>query len=182
MGTARHHATAPSTARVRPSDPLYGDVLDFLYTEAELLDEERLEEWLGMLDESLSYRMPVRATTYRGDGPGFDSEASFFDDDLATLGLRVRRILDSPNAHAEMPPTRSRRFVTNIRVATSGGDVLASSSVLLLRSRWDSTSFEFLAGRRNDVLRRVGDALKLVAREILIDQTVPQAPNLSVLL
>lgn len=182
MSTARRDATAPSRVPVAPNDPLYGEVLDFLYTEAELLDEERLEEWLGMMDESLSYRMPVRVTVARGEGPGFDPEASFFDDDLVTLGLRVRRVLDSPNAHAEMPPTRARRFVTNVRVATSGDDVLACSSLLLVRSRWDASSFELLAGRRNDVLRRAGDSLKLVEREILIDQTVPASPNLSVFL
>ena len=76
------------------------------------------------------------------------------------LSLRVRRILESPNAHAEMPATRSRRFVTNVRVEALGDDVLARSSVLLLRSRWDSTSFEFFAARRNDVLRRFGDELE----------------------
>ncbi len=81
-----------------------------------------------------------------------------------------------------MPPTRSRRFVTNLRVATGGDDVLASTSVLLLRSRWDQKWFEFFAARRNDVLRRFDGDLKLVSREILIDQAVADSPNMSVFL
>ena len=57
----------PSEApRVPPGDPLYNDVLDFLYEEAELLDDTRLDEWLNMMDEGLSYRMPVRLTVARG--------------------------------------------------------------------------------------------------------------------
>ena len=81
-----------------------------------------------------------------------------------------------------MPPTRSRRFVTNVRVSVLGDDVLARSSVLLLRSRWDSKCFEFLAARRDDVLRQSGGRLKLVRREILIEQSVAESPNLSVFL
>lgn len=173
--------TAPSE-KMPPGSPLYNDVLDFLYTEAELLDEDRLVEWLGLLGEEISYRMPVRTTLQRDQGPGFASGTTFFDDDRGTLELRVRRIAESPNAHSEMPATRSRRFVTNVRVEAIGDAVLVRSSLLLLRSRWDTTWFEFLAARREDVLRRFGGELKLVSRNILIDQTVPQSVNLSVFL
>lgn len=173
---------AVTTAKVRPGDGLYNDVLDFLQEEAELLDDGRLLDWLGMLAEEVSYRMPVRATLPRGDGPGFSSGVTLFDDGLSTLTLRVQRLVESPNAHSEMPATRTRRFVTNVRVETAGEDVQVRSSLLLLCSRWDVESFEFLAARRNDVLRRFGDDLKLVRREILIDQRVPESPYLSVFL
>jgi 3-phenylpropionate/cinnamic acid dioxygenase small subunit len=178
--TAREEGIEP--LRVRPNDPLYADVLDFMYQEAELLDDDRVDEWLGLMDDGLSYRMPVRQTVAREDGRGFAAEATFFDDDLATLTLRVRRILESANAHAETPATRSRRFVTNVRVEAVGDEVRACSSLLLLRSRWDSTWFEFLAARRDDVLRPSEDGMKLVRREILIEQSVGASPNLSVFL
>lgn len=176
-------ADAQSIPRpVAPGDPVYNGALDFLYTEAELLDENRLVEWLAMLADELSYRMPVRVTRQRGDGDDFAQGVTFFDDDLPTLSLRVRRLTESPNAHAEMPVTRSRRFVTNVRIEQLGDDVLVRSSLLLLSSRWDSCSYEFLAARRNDVLRRFDHGLKLLRREILIDQTVPESPCLSVFL
>ncbi len=168
--------------RLAPGDPVYNDALEFLYTEAELLDENRLVDWLAMLADELSYRMPVRVTRQRGEGDDFARGVTFFDDDLSTLTLRVRRLTESPNAHAEMPVTRSRRFVTNVRIERLGDDVFARSSLLLLGSRWDSHSYEFLAARRNDVLRRFDQGLKLVRREILIDQTVPESPCLSVFL
>jgi 3-phenylpropionate/cinnamic acid dioxygenase small subunit len=168
--------------KVPVGDPVYNQVLDLLYTEAELLDEDRLEEWLELLGEEVSYRMPIRVTVERGEGRGFSPGSTFFDDDRMRLSMRVQRIVSSPNAHSEVPPTRSRRFVTNLRVELEGDDILARSSVLLLRSRWDMKWFEFLSARRDDVLRRVGDDLKIVRREILIDQVVLDSPNLSVFL
>lgn len=177
--TSSDQRLAPT--RLVPGDPVYNAALDFLYTEAELLDDNRLVEWLAMLADELSYRMPMRVTRQRAEGDAFASGVTFFDDDLPTLTLR-RRLTESPNAHAEMPPTRSRRIVTNVRVEQLGDDVFVRSSLLLLGSRWDSRSYEFLAARRNDVLRRFDDDLKLVRREILIDQTVPESPCLSVFL
>jgi 3-phenylpropionate/cinnamic acid dioxygenase small subunit len=168
--------------KIPVGDPVYNEVLDLLYTEAELLDEGRLEEWLDLLGEEVSYRMPIRVTLERSEGPGFSPSTTFFDDNRMLLSMRVQRIVSSPNAHAEMPPTRSRRFVTNLRVELEGDDIIARTSLLLLRSRWDMKSFEFLSARRDDVLRRVGDDLKIVRREILIDQAVLDSPNLSVFL
>lgn len=173
---------ASAAARLAPGDPVYNEVLDFLYTEAQLLDENRLVEWLDVLADDISYRMPVRTTRPRSDGDEFASGVTFFDDDKPRLTLRVRRVTESAQAHSENPVTRSRRFVTNIQVQALGDDVLAQSSVLLLSSRWDSHAFEFLAAGRNDVLRRFGPGLKLVSRTILIDQTVPESPCLSVFL
>ena len=112
-----------SPTHLAPGDPVYNEALDFLYTEAELLDDNRLVEWLALLADDLSYRMPVRVTRQRGDGGDFAQGVAFFDDDLPTLTLRVRRLTKSPNAHAEMPATRSRRFVTNVRVERLDKDV-----------------------------------------------------------
>ena len=57
-------AGAPTRVKVRPGDPLYNDVLDFLHEEAELLDEDRLGEWLGMLGpEPVSYTHLTLPTT-----------------------------------------------------------------------------------------------------------------------
>lgn len=172
--------TAAKPVRLAPGDAGYNAVLDFLNTEAEILDEGRLLEWVDMLSEDLSYRMPIRQTPPLGQGLGFAPTTTFYDDSLTTLRLRIRRLAESPNAHAEVPATRSRRFVTNVQVEAHGDGLHARSSVLVLGSRWDTSTFEFLAARRNDALRYVGNDLKLVSREILIDQTVPEAPCLSV--
>ena len=36
------------------------EIEDFLYREAELLDDRRYEEWLDLLTDDVSYFMPMR--------------------------------------------------------------------------------------------------------------------------
>jgi 3-phenylpropionate/cinnamic acid dioxygenase small subunit len=161
-------------------DPVYADVLEFLYAEAELLDEDKFRAWIELLTDDVTYRMPVRMTvddTYRGDTAG---STMFFDDDRASLELRVKH-MESPNNWSERPASRTRRYVTNVRVEQSGDEFKAHCSVLVLRSRWDVRDFDFISMRRHDVVRRVGGALKLAAREILLDQTNVNSPNLPIL-
>ena len=66
------------------------EIVDFLHLEAELLDTGRLEEWLDLLTEDVSYRMPVRLTRERGEAGDHSTEMQYFWDDHATLTLRVR--------------------------------------------------------------------------------------------
>ena len=87
------------------------EVQDFLYFEASLLDERRYEEWLELLSEDIHYWMPIRRTTTAKEvaneftQPG---DMAFFDDDLATLTLRVQR-LSVGRAWAGVWPRRIRR-------------------------------------------------------------------------
>jgi 3-phenylpropionate/cinnamic acid dioxygenase small subunit len=159
--------------RVRAGDPAYFDALDFLVTEAEVLDENRYEDWLGMLDADIEYRMPTRATVLRADGDGFVGNMAHFDEDLASLTLRVRRI-GTRTAWAEDPPSRAKRVVTNLRVDRidrHDDELAASSYLLVLRSRWDSPAYEFILGERRDRLRRSDEAWKLCNREIRVEQS-----------
>ncbi len=165
-------ATAPSLVRVPAGDPRYFAALDFLVDEAEVLDENRLDEWLTMLDDQLSYRMPVRVTQGREDGDGFVGRMAHFDDDRFTIELRVRRL--DRFGWAEDPPSRTKRLVTNLRVHQVEDDpdaLTVRSYLLLLRPRGDSSAHEVLAAERRDVLVRSGDRWRLRTREIRADQT-----------
>ena len=44
------------------------DVAEFLYREAELLDERRYEEWLALLADDIRYWMPMRRNIKFGEG------------------------------------------------------------------------------------------------------------------
>jgi 3-phenylpropionate/cinnamic acid dioxygenase small subunit len=154
----------------------------WLTDEAELLDRRALDAWLGLLAPDVRYVMPARATVHRADGLGVFSSNHHFDETLATLTTRVRRLSEATN-YAEDPPSRTRRFVTNIRVFDAGPDGIAASSyLLLLRSRGDSPSFEMLSCGRDDLLRRCEDGLKLARRDITIDQSTLGMVHLGVLL
>src|SRR5258706_11444312 len=94
-------------------------VEDFLYREAALLDEWRLDEWLQLLTDDARYRVPSN------DAPEGDPAGTLFTiaDDMQRLRGRVRR-LQEPNGHPEVPHSRTRRLVTNVRILHQGSEEL----------------------------------------------------------
>jgi biphenyl 2,3-dioxygenase beta subunit/benzene/toluene dioxygenase beta subunit len=170
-----------ANADCAPGTPLYGEIVAFLYREAELLDAYRYEEWVDLFAEDVHYEMPVRTNQVRSSGSGFQ-QMTFFDENIVSLRTRVKR-LQTDTAWAETPPSRTRHFVSNVLV--EAGDKPDEYAVglcfMLTRTRSDH-GYQMFTGRREDVLRRVGDGqFKIARRRILADQTVLTATNLSVL-
>jgi 3-phenylpropionate/cinnamic acid dioxygenase small subunit len=161
---------------------LYATVCEWLIDEAELLDRNRFEEWTARLAPDLHYVMPVRESVHRADGDGIASGYAHFDENAASIHARVKRLtLDS--AWAEDPPSRTRRFVTNVRARALGnGEVDTSSYLLVLRSRGDSPEFEFISCERRDILRPEGEGFLLAKREIVVDQAMLGVVNLALFL
>jgi 3-phenylpropionate/cinnamic acid dioxygenase small subunit len=169
--------TAASTSVGRDT---YDRAAQFLYYEADLLDTGRFDEWLELLTDDVEYRMPVRTTRSRAAGAGFDEAMDFFTEDSASLSMRVRR-LDTEFAWAEDPPSRTRRFVTNVRVEpVSDGELSVVSNVLIFRTRGDTAAPELFSCQRRDVLRDLGGRLVIARRTIYLDQTVLGGYNLSI--
>lgn len=173
----------------RPQPPvameLLQEVQQFLFREARLLDEERYEEWLGLMTEDIHYWMPgIQARHRRDKTPRLDPRRmAFFDDDLLNMRRRVTRFLD-PTAWAEDPPTRSVHMISNVEVEATAAahEFIAHSTFINCRGRGEAEEY-YLTGRRKDKLRRVDDGtLRLAAREIAITQTVLLAKNLNVFL
>ncbi len=171
---------APESAVCIPGSSLYGEIVEFYYREAELFDSSRLADWLATLTADVRYVMPVRTTTFRAKGDGFE-DVSFFDENFASLQTRVKR-LETDFAWAETPPSRTRHFVTNIlaQAGETSGDFNIRSNFMVTRTRADQ-GYQFFTGLRQDLLRRAGDReFKLAFRRILIDQTILSGSNLSI--
>jgi 3-phenylpropionate/cinnamic acid dioxygenase small subunit len=159
------------------------DVMQFLYLEAALLDTQRYDEWLALLHEDIRYRMPVTVTTVVGQLSLTQSGLCHFDENHHSLSKRVERLLGE-HAWTENPPSRTRRFVSNICVAPGESDdqLLCASYLLLFRSRLDVRPPEWVSALRNDVLARVQGAWQLQKRDIEIDESVLRTQNLAVFL
>jgi 3-phenylpropionate/cinnamic acid dioxygenase small subunit len=159
------------------------ETYEFLVHEAELLDDQRMRDWLALLDPEIEYRMPVRITQERSAGFGFSETASHMNEDWASLETRVVR-LDTDYAWAEDPPSRARRFVTNIRATPGSAEdlIAARSNILLFRARYDDPSYQLLSAERHDLLRRGPDGLRLLRRMVLLDHTTLGTSNLGVFL
>jgi 3-phenylpropionate/cinnamic acid dioxygenase small subunit len=161
------------------------ECVQFLYREAELLDERKYREWLETcLSESLEYLVPVRTARESTSGASEFSSTSFHvSDTYSHVKVRIDR-LEGEHAWAEDPPSRTRRFVTNIRVRNLPNDEIeVRSNLLLYRSQMVSPSDHvLLVGERQDVLRSEAGGLRLRRRVVLLDQTTLSTANLGVFL
>jgi len=160
---------------------LYGEILEFLYREAALLDDGRYSEWLGLFAEDIQYVMPVRTTQFRTRGAGFQ-DISFFDENINSLTTRVQR-LQTNAAWAETPPSRTRHFVTNVlaQPAAQASEYAVTTNFMITRTRSDQ-DYQLFTGQREDTLRRLARGeYRIARRRILVDQTVITGTNLSIL-
>jgi 3-phenylpropionate/cinnamic acid dioxygenase small subunit len=163
---------------------LLSSVSDFLYREADLLDERRYTEWLDMLAEDYQYSVPLRMNVAYGETDAREQtragrEICWFDEGKETMSLRVDQ-LNTGLHWAEEPVSRVSHLVTNIRLdAVELPEVEVSCRFLVYRNRVADET-DFLVGRRKDRLRQVGDSWQVVRRELLLDQSVLLAKNLSI--
>ena len=162
---------------------LRSSVEDFYYEEADLLDNYLLREWLDLLTDDVTYRIPIRVNrTERGRTVSRLSETDMLlDDDKQALTQRMKR-LETGRAWAEEPRSRSRHLVTNVRVGAteSDGAVNVSSNFIAFRNRLEVEA-DFYVGRREDILRVVNGSLKIASRLVLLDQAVLTAKNMTIL-
>jgi 3-phenylpropionate/cinnamic acid dioxygenase small subunit len=172
-----------SKTRVPLGSEIYNRILETLYDEAAILDERRFDDWAEMLAEDLIYTAPLRVTR---TGPHKDRDIMrtmyHFDDDYQSIMGRLGRL--GKSAWAEDPPSRTRRFVTNVRVGETGTpDTYEVVSYLYLeRSRFDDPVNETISCERRDIWRLVDGAYKLATREIILDQSTLGMSNLAVFL
>ena len=138
-------------------------VEDFLFKEAALLDEWRLDDWVNLFTEDARYVVP---TTDLPDGDP-KRDLVFIDDDIARLRARAVR-LNSRHAHREYPWSRTRRFVSNVRVEeTNDGELSVTSNVLVYRFR-NGEGAPYV-GSIDYILRRDDGDLKIAYRRAVLD-------------
>ncbi|HET6523091.1 3-phenylpropionate/cinnamic acid dioxygenase subunit beta [Sphingopyxis sp.] len=158
------------------------EIEQFLQHEASLIDDRRFHEWLDLFTEDAYYWAPTRTTRLPGDEAGEfakPGEGAFFDDTKELLSHRVRK-LESGFAWSEDPASRTRHFVTGIRILEDMGEELnVSSNLLLFRTRLELEQ-DLWSCRRVDRLRRTDQGLRICRRDIFLDHTVLQSPNISI--
>ncbi|TMQ01386.1 MAG: 3-phenylpropionate/cinnamic acid dioxygenase subunit beta [Thaumarchaeota archaeon] len=163
-------------------DRTYREVTEFLYREAELLDQGRAREWMNLLTEDIRYKIPVRISKEKVSGPGILEDSFYIDDDRRALDIRVRKLL-SEYSWSEDPPSRAKHLVTNILIEPTkkSNEVKVRSYVLFVRYRLDKLYSEQLSYARNDVLRRADGSWKLADRLVLLDHSVLMSENITIL-
>ena len=163
------------------------EIQDFLYEEAEALDERNFEDWLDMLADDIRYWMPMRrnvkANELEREFTREGQDINWFDEGKETLERRVMQIRTGVH-WAEEPLSRICHFVTNVQLlnatpsASDPTEVSVKCRFLIYRNRVQ-TETDFLIGKREDTLRKVNGAWKVAERKIILDQNVLLAKNLT---
>jgi 3-phenylpropionate/cinnamic acid dioxygenase small subunit len=157
------------------------EVEQWLYHEAELLDSWDFDGWLDLFTDDAVYEMPIRLNMDGWRQPDVSFDFLIFDDDRETLQIRVDR-LKTEFAWAEIPPSRTRRFVTNVRIqeVDPNQSLMVRSHLLIYRSRAGDPKVDLVSGERYDTLRVQEGSLKLARRVFIVDQASINTRNLAI--
>jgi 3-phenylpropionate/cinnamic acid dioxygenase small subunit len=163
------------------------EIEDFLYREAELLDQRRYRDWLGLLADDIRYWMPMRRNVKFGEDEreftNARSDVNWFDEGKETLSRRVKQI-ETGIHWAEEPRSRVSHLVSNVQLQNAEPSfadpqkVSVACRFLIYRNRVE-TETDILVGGREDSLRRNGEGWLLARRKIILDQNVLLSKNLT---
>jgi 3-phenylpropionate/cinnamic acid dioxygenase small subunit len=98
----------------------------FLYHEARLLDEQRLEEWLELFTDDATYWVPLEH-----DQADPVETSSIIHDDKTLLELRVKQARH-PRAHARTPLARTVHQISNVVIEDDKKNEIQVNSTLVL--------------------------------------------------
>ena len=99
---------------------------EILFEEARILDDRRYDEWLTMLTDDAIYWVPCN-----GEGIDPNREISLVYDDHARLRDRIDR-LNSGVAHAQSPPSKTCRLISNVQIEQTCEDTAGITSAFFL--------------------------------------------------
>lgn len=165
------------------------EIEEFLYDEANLLDDRHFQEWVATLADDLEYFMPMEYNVKSGEHARRelttrDKQMSWFNEGKWTLSKRAEQI--QTGVHwAEEPLSRVSRLVSNVQLMAMQPneqgelEVEVSSRFLTYQNRCEYEQY-FFVGDRKDRIRKTAEGWKLARREIRIHQNVLLAKNLSI--
>src|SRR5205809_68194 len=139
------------------------EIEEFLYREADLLDERRFAEWLDLFTEDAHYWMPMRRNVphdaaereFTREG----TDVNWFDEGKETLARRVQQILTGIH-WAEEPPSRICHMISNVQILSESpagqvpAEVAVKSRFLVYRNRVE-TETDVLVGKREAIVGHV---------------------------
>jgi 3-phenylpropionate/cinnamic acid dioxygenase small subunit len=172
--------TPPATGE--PVDlELHHRIEQHYFLEARLLQNGDYRSWLEQLvAPDIHYWMPVIEQRLLRDKrpPPTPDDAAIYNDDYATLKMRVDRLYTG-QVWMEDPPSRIRYILSNIEAYHTGCDdeIEVYCNFAIHRHRRQDQHNVHIGGRE-DLLRATGDGFQLARRKIILDARVVQDKNL----
>jgi ethylbenzene dioxygenase beta subunit len=154
-----------------PDPALQAQITRLLYCECRLLDQARLEEWLGLFSKECAYWIP----TDTDDRDPARTVAWEFND-RRRLEERIER-LATGRAFSQAPPTRTTHYVTNIEMLTGGPGLVHVLCNFLIQTNLGGRVTQ-RSGWHGYLFRHEADAWRIVLKRVnLFDADKPQDNN-----
>ena len=152
---------APASANGKGAGLLQREVEQFLYRQAEALDEKRWGDFIGMFSDDGMYWMPPAPhyTTWEG-------MPSIFIEDRDLMTVRMKRV-QHPHAWSQHPDWGTNHVVSNViieRVEPKTGEVHVRSRFHMMELRRDE--LRHFAGTYRHRLLRAKDGFRIKLQRV----------------
>jgi 3-phenylpropionate/cinnamic acid dioxygenase small subunit len=137
------------------------ELIRFVYTEARLIDEKRLDEWYELFAEDACYWIPLT----RGQKSALTENSLMFEDKLL-LKLRIER-LKNPHAYSQAQPSWCQHLLEAPGIEDRGvatGIAILRTPFMYLESRKDRQ--QVFAGVAWHYLKRAAGRLSIGLKRV----------------
>jgi 3-phenylpropionate/cinnamic acid dioxygenase small subunit len=135
------------------------DIIDFIYAEARLIDEQKYTEWLELFTDDCIYWMPLEF----GQTEEHLATSLMYEDKLL-LTVRVER-LHGQNTYSQRPKSRCHHLLQRPEILESAADQITVKTAFHYTETRQDEIF-FLVGWNEHQLRKTGDGLKIVRKRV----------------
>ena len=173
---AQNETTASSATSVL-NQALRLEIESFLFLDAQLLDEWRLDDWGKTIAPGARYMVP----SLDEPNAGYQDSLYLISDDYLTLMSRISQ-LQGRNAWVENPKSRTRRMISNVQAnETDNNQIEVKANFAIWRFHQESTMT--YVGRYEHLLVREDDRLLFKVRKSILDmETLRPHGRISIIL
>ena len=142
-------------------------VEEFLYQEAELIDDWRLPEWSELYTEDARYDV---TSLDCADPINSSPKNSLFllADDKERLTSRAKRLMKK-TAHAEFPHSKVRHIISNVRLEpNANGEIKVRANFVVFRTKEDNTS-QYMGQTHYVLVTREGGGFRIKHKRCILD-------------
>lgn len=153
----------------------YIDVSNFIYFEAELLNNRHYAEWSSLFSEDSIYWVPANA---------FDVSqtlhVSIIYDTFPRLKERVKR-MQSPMFWAQDPPSRTCRVIGNVVINVNPGTEILNVKASFILTELRRNVQNVFSGYYRYQLKKIGENYSIVRKDVLLNNNNEPYYNLTFL-
>jgi len=145
---------------------LHREVEQFLYLQAELLDDKQWQAWIDLFAPDGTYWMPVAP-----EQTEWESSPSIFIEDKLLMEIRKGRV-SHPNAWSQAPHWETNHLVSHVAIeSNAGGEIVVRSRFHMMELRRDDV--RHFAGSYRHQLKKTKEGFRIKLQRV--DMTNAQA-------